>query len=530
MSIRRTIADAWRGITIGRALRQAETRSGSPLSTLSSPSDWLLQAIGGGPTKSGASVNEHTAFNVSAVRACVNFRANLIAMLPIKVYRKTSTGPEEQRDHPLARLFRGRVSGAQTRFKWVHSSQVCFDIGGNAYSRVIRNAYAEPERILWCKPAEITPLLNPATGATSFRLPGGTELPQWEMLHIANLATNGVTGRSPLADLREAVGLALTSEEFTARTFANGNRKPGVLVGGPAMTKSKADDFLAFWMQHYAGAANAGKSPLLFGGMEWRDAGFTSQEAELLGMRKFSIEEIARVYQIPLHLVGSTDKATTWGSGIAELNQGLVDHTLQPMCKNWEEEMNTTLLTERELDEGYYIKFTVDALLRGSPEDRAKYYQAMRAIAAMDVNQIRRLEEMPEYPDAWAGDPRQPLNNQGGGGTAPAAPDPAAAEAEAEAHRTRAQHELLAAIRTLPKPEVHVAAPVITFAERSIVADIEVAAPAITVESPQVNFAAGSIRSEVKVEPAEVTVHLPKPGTKTVLRDAAGRATGIVEE
>ena len=410
--------DALRGVQIGRSLRSAEHRSASS-SNLTAPSGDLLAALGGGPTKSGASVNENTAFNVSAVRACVNFRANLIAMLPVKVYQKTSSGPVEQRDHPLARLLRGRVSAAHTSFKWRHCSQVCFDLGGNAYSRIYRDAFYEVTRIVWKKPGDITPLENSRTDEIGWRVAGQGDLYAHEILHVANLSTNGRTGRSPLADLRESVGLALTAEEFTGRTFANGNRKPGVLVGGPTMNKDKADAFLDFWLKHYAGAQNAGKSPLLFGGMDWKDAGFSNADAELLGMRKFSIEEIARVYQIPLHLVGSTDKSTTWGSGIEQLNQGLVDFLLAPLCENWEAEMETTLLTEQEQAEGVYIKFSVDALLRGSPETRAKVYAIMRGIAAMDVNQIRQLEDWQIYerPDGVFDDPRLPMNNQGGQAT-----------------------------------------------------------------------------------------------------------------
>lgn len=406
------IADAWRGVQVGREMRSAT-------SSLTTPEPWLLAAINGGPTKSGASVNENTAFNVPAVRACVGFRAGLVSSLPLKLYRKTATGPKEQRDHPLSKMFRGRVSPAQTKVKWMSCKQVAFDIGGNGYSRVYRDTYADLTAIRWLKAGDVTPLENKATGAVAFDVQGMGRLQQWDVLHFANLSTNGITGRSPLSDLREAIGLALTAEEFTGRSFSNGNRKPGVLVGGQGMTATKAQEFLSFWMKNYAGAPNAGKSPLLFGGMDWKDAGFSNADAELLGMRKFSIEEIARVYQIPLHLVGSTDKATTWGSGIEQLNQGLVDYMLGPLCEAHEAEMDTTLLTEREQEEGYYIKFAVDALLRGSPETRAKVYQIMRGIAAMDVNQIRRLEEWEEYPDGWAGDPRQPMNNQGGGGAKP---------------------------------------------------------------------------------------------------------------
>lgn len=401
------LGQAWTDYRTGREIR----------SSLTSPDGSLLQAFGSLASKSGASVSENTAFNVSVIRACIDVRALLVAMLPLKVYQRTARGPEEVRDHPLARLLRGRVNPHTTSYKWRYLSQVSHDLGGNAYSRIQRDRFFAIEAIRWTKPSDIVPLHNRETEAVAFEFRGqrlGTD----QVLHVANLSTNGITGRSPLADLRESVGLALTAEEFTARTFSNGNRKAGIFVQ-PTGDAAKAQQFLDFWTKNYSGAANAGKTPFLFG-VDWKDAGFSNADAELMSIRKFSVEEIARVYHLPLHLIGSTEKATTWGSGVEQLNRGLVDYTLAPLCANWEAEMNTTLLTEQEQDDGYYVRFVVDALLRGNLQQRAQVYQIMRNIAAMDVNQIRRLEDWTEYPDGWAGDPRLPMNNQGGLAAAPA--------------------------------------------------------------------------------------------------------------
>lgn len=395
-----------------RSLR-ADLRAGRELrSSLTDPAAWLSSWFGGIASKSGASVNENTAFNVSAVRACIDFRAMLVAMLPLRLYRRTATGPEEQRDHPLSRLLRGKVNESQTSFKWRYAAQVCHDLGGNAYARIERDRFFSVQAIRYARPAHVEVRQHPDTEAVAYaykgRLVGAAE-----MLHVANLSTNGITGRSPLSDLREVVGLALTAEEFTSRTFANGNRKPGVFTGAPNVDLAKAKAAAEAYHREYGGAPNAGKAPFIVG-FDWKESGFSNADAELMAMRKFSIEEIARVYHLPLHLIGSTEKATTWGSGVEQLNRGLVDYTLAPLCANWEAEMNTTLLTEQEQEDGYYIKFIVDALLRGNPVQRAQFYQTMRSIAAMDVQQIRRLEDWTEYPDAWAGDPRLPMNNQGG--------------------------------------------------------------------------------------------------------------------
>jgi len=408
-------ADEARTARVALAAQRAGPAPREARSSLTAPESWLTAWFGGGAVKSGATVSEHTAFNVAVVRACIDVRALLVAMLPVKVYLRTPKGPEEQRDHAVARLLRGRVSDSQTSFKWRYASQVCHDLGGNAYSRIVRDRYGAPESIRFTKPADIAPRWNPDTEVLAYEHKGRV-LTRDEVLHIANLSTNGLTGRSPLADLREVVGLAMTAEEFTARTFANGNRKPGVFTAHPGVSDlSKAKAAAEAYHTQYGGAQNAGKAPFIVG-YDWKESGFSNADAELMALRKFSLEEVARVYHLPLHLLGAT--GPTLGSGVEQLNRALVDYTLAPLCANWEAEMNTTLLTEQEQDEGYYVKFVVDALLRGNPLQRAQVYQILRSIAAMDVNQIRRLEEWGEYPDGWAGDPRLPMNNQGGIATA----------------------------------------------------------------------------------------------------------------
>lgn len=407
-------------VALSRSREQRAQVSGG---SLKNPTEALLAAFGT-TTRSGAQVSEDTAFNVSTVRACINFRANLRAMLPLKLYRSTARGPEEQRDHPVSKLLRGRVGPAQNTFQWRHYNEVCTCLGGNGYTRIRRDTFADVVALEFREPAKVEPRILDSGRLVYHDRKTGEVLQDFEMLHNRGMSTNGLTGRSPLFDLRETVGLAMTAQTFAASTFVNGNRQPGVFQGPQGMTRERAEEFKKFWEQHYAGAANAGKNPMVFGGITWANAGFSLQDAELLLSRKFDVEEIARVYGVPLHMIGSTEKATTWGSGIEQLNRGLVDYVATPMIRADEIEMTDKLLTEREKDQGYYIRYALDALLRGSPEARAKFYEIMRRLAAMDVNQIRELEDMPLYPDAWAGDPRLPLNAQQSGQTGAGAPAP----------------------------------------------------------------------------------------------------------
>lgn len=467
---------AWADWRAGRELR----------SSLTAPESWLLSALGGGLAKSGATVNDHTAFTVSAVSACVNVLAQGVAMLPLKLYRRTSTGAEEATDHPLYHLLKRKPGTSQTSYQWRGYMQACLGLGGNAYSRIHRNAYAEVERIEWLRPSDIGGIeRHTRTGALAYRLHGERELvPDHGILHLRGLSTDGVRGRSPLADLRESVGLALTAQEFSARTFANGNRKPGVLVGGQTMTKARADEFLAFWMQHYAGAANAGKSPLLFGGMEWRDAGFSNADAELLLTRKFEVEEIARVYRVPLTLLQSMEKSTSFGTGIAELNRGYVTHTLTPWLVNWEMELEDKLLTEAEKAAGMFIKFNVGALLRGSPLEQAQKAEIERRARLRTANEYRAEQDLNEFPDTGANNLEWPLNAQESGQQSAPAPAP---EPDPALERTAFLADIDRAVRAAapaPAPIIHVAAPEVRVPEQPIALSLDLRPPAPAAPAP----------------------------------------------
>ena len=417
------------------AVRQAfrDMRAGREArSTLANPDSWLLAALGSGATKSGATVGEGTAFNVPTVAACVNILAQSIAMLPLKVYRRTATGAEEATDHRLSYLLKRKPGSAQTSYQWRAWMQTCLGLGGNGYSRIHRNSYFEIERIEPVKASDVE-VRRLEDGRLAYRLNGVPGLlPAEDMIHVRGLSSNGYTGRSPLQDLRESVGLALTAQEFAARSFLNGNRKPGIIQGAPGMTPAKATEFLNFWMANYAGANNAGKTPLIWGS-EWKDMGMSNQDAELLLTRKFEVEEIARAYRVPLTLLQSMEKSTSFGTGIAELSRGFVNYTLMPWLCNWEQELEDKLLTESEKrnDTGLFIKFNVAAMLRGSPLEQAQKAEIERRARLITVNEYRREQDKNEFADTGANNPDWPLNAQESGQQSTPATAPAASAASA---------------------------------------------------------------------------------------------------
>ena len=377
-----------------RAIR--EYRAAGGLSTFTEPQEWLMQ-IFGTQAKTGAIVNENSALTVATFASCVNILSSSISNFPLRLMRKTPKGAESAIDHPLFDLLQTAPNSTQTSFRWRSFEMACICLGGNGYSRIVRNPLGEIQEIRPMLPYKTQPRVLEGgmyDGMMVYAYQGEKLMPH-DVLHLRGLSTDGFYGISPIRALRETLGLSISMQEFTARTFNNGNRQPGVLKGPAQMNKEKAAEFLQAWQAQQAGAQNAGRTPLLFGGMDWVNAGFTNQDAELLLNRKFEKEEIAGWFRIPCVLIGDTDKTSSWGTGIEQLIRGFVSFTLQPHATNWEQEMNAALLTQAERKQGLFLKFDFGELLRGSVSDQANYLKTLWSVGAASSNEIRRQLHIP---------------------------------------------------------------------------------------------------------------------------------------
>lgn len=391
---------------IGSVVREKRATS-----SFTEPAEWLLQVFGT-QSKSGAIVNENSALTIATFGACVNILASSMSNLPLRVVRKTAKGIEPAEDHPLNFLLSREPNATQTSFRWRSFEMACLCLGGNGYTRIRRNQFFEVEELVPMLPGRTQPRALQGgnyDGMIVYNYGGEKLLPQ-DVLHLRGLSTDGFFGISPIRALRESLGLALTMQEFTARTFNNGARKPGIFEGAATMTREKAQEFQQFWQQNYGGAQNAGKNPFLFGGVTWKDAGFSNDDAQLLLMKNFERSEIASWFRIPEILIGNTDKTSSWGTGIEQLTRGFVTFTLAPWATNLEQEFDFSLLTKAEKLAGYAIKFDFDELLRGSPAEQAKYLQTLWQLGAASANEIRRAFHMTEIADGPGNLRYVPLN------------------------------------------------------------------------------------------------------------------------
>lgn len=403
-----------------RALRVDGLRAREKRSGIKQPSAELLAALSGGVVAaSGAAVTETSASTVPTFLACVGMLSDMLGALPCKLYRKTADGREEQSDHPAHGLISTMPGELHTSFELRRLAQAGCGFGGNGYIRVWRDSFFQPGELQWLRPIDVRPEL--------WKMPDGRRrvryqvdgvkglLSRTDIVHVQALSTDGLVGISPLRALRESLGLSLTQRQQAGKIYANGARFPGFLTAPPTLTKPQVDDSRKEWTEKQAGAENAGKTPILWGGWSYTATnGMSMQDAEFLESRKFERSEIATLFRLPEVLLGNSDKASSWGTGIETLTNGFLALTLNPWLVNWEQSLAFTLLTEEERRAGFYFRFTREALLQIAKEAQAKFFREMRDIGVYSVNDVRAKLEENDLPDAIGDNYRLPFNGSGG--------------------------------------------------------------------------------------------------------------------
>jgi HK97 family phage portal protein len=218
-----------------------------------------------------------------------------------------------------------------------------------------------------------------------------------DILHIPGLGFDGLVGYSPIFLARNAIGMALATEQFGATFFAN-NAQPGGILESPIVIKDH-DKLNKSWMEQFTGN-NAHRIAILEDGLKFHQLSIPYDAAQFLESRKFQIQEIARIFRVPLHLLDDLDKSSF--SNIEQQSLEFIKFTLQAWISRWEQSLQQALILPSEQNE-YYIRFNVDGLLRGDYESRMKGYSIGMQNGFMSPNDIRALEGMNLIPDEEGG-------------------------------------------------------------------------------------------------------------------------------
>lgn len=348
-------------------------------------------------SSSGANVTADTSMRVSAVYGCVSLLAGAISTLPLGVFERTKDG-RDKADHPYWWLFNEQASDG-----WTSASAIEYLISaklfyGDGFGRLLRTSRSnqvygwEPLHPLTVQPFK-------SNGRVLYRItPNGDKpytLDSADMIHLPSLGFDGLTSPSPITyAARESIGTAIAAQEFSGQFFNGGANFDYALKTAAKLDLKQLQELKASLL---ARAQNGGKGPLILsGGLEPAKLSVDSKDAEILATRLFTVEEICRIFGVPPHMVGHTDKTTSWGSGIESQGIGFVRYTLQRHLTPMQQELNRKLWPVRER---YFVEHITAALERGDLKGRYEAYRIALGRAGempfMEPDEVRRLENMP---------------------------------------------------------------------------------------------------------------------------------------
>jgi HK97 family phage portal protein len=348
---------------------------------------------------------------MTAVYSCVRILSETLAGLPLHVYKyNDSGGKEKYLKHPLYKLLHDEPNPEMTSFAFRETLMSHLLLWGNAYAQIIRNAKGEVISLYPLMPNKMT-VDRDANGRLFYLYQRSSEdvpslgkdnqvyLAPADVLHIPGLGFDGLVGYSPIAMAKNAVGLAIATEEYGAKFFANGAAPGGVLehpgtIKDPQKVKES-------WNAAYQGSANSHRVAVLEEGMKYQPIGISPEQAQFLETRKFQINEIARIFRVPPHMLADLEKSSF--SNIEQQSLEFVKYTLDPWVVRWEQSMCRALLSDSEKPT-VFIKFNVDGLLRGDYESRMSGYATARQNGWMSANDIRELENLDRIPAELGGD------------------------------------------------------------------------------------------------------------------------------
>ena len=363
-----------------------------------------------GGSSSGKAVTERSAMQMTAVYACVRILSEAIAGLPLHMYRyKEDGGKEKAIDHPLYLLLHDEPNPEMSSFVFRETLMTHLLLWGNAYAQIIRNGIGEVVALYPLMPNKMTVSRDEKGQLYYTYQKSQDELPKdnkntvvlhpSDVLHIPGLGFDGLVGYSPIAMAKNAIGLVIATEEYGAKFFANGAAPSGVLEH-PGTIKDPSRVREA-WQSQFGGSSNSGKVAVLEEGMKYTPISISPEQAQFLETRKFQINEIARIFRVPPHMVGDLEKSSF--SNIEQQSLEFVKYTLDPWVIRWEQSIQRTLLNPEE-KKTYFIKFNVEGLLRGDYQSRMNGYATARQNGWMCANDIRELENLDRIPAEEGGD------------------------------------------------------------------------------------------------------------------------------
>lgn len=410
------------GVKVPSAAPRASFQDAGGGIVIDSPQKLEEALRGGSITASGALVTPDSAMRVAAVYACVRIRSGVVANMPLHIKRRVDERTrEDASDHPVWSVLRRKPNRWQTPSQFKRMLQAHLMLRGNAYAMIVRSAGKvkeliplHPDRVK-CDQGDDLALKYTYTRKNGHKV----LLNQSEVFHLVGLTLDGVHGVSVITYARETIGLSLSMENHGATVFKNGARVSTVLIHPGKLGKDGLEFLRASLDDYRAGGESEGKALILEEKMDIKPLAMTAEDAQWIESRKFSRADIAMFFGVPPHMIGDTEKSTSWGTGIDAQTQGFVTFSAEDDLTTWEETVNRDLIGED--DPLLYARFNRNALVRGDLKTRWEAYVKALQWGVYSPNKVLELED--ENPrlggDIWYPPPNTAGDSTKDGGDEP---------------------------------------------------------------------------------------------------------------
>lgn len=351
-------------------------------------SEWLGE-------RQGVLVNPSTALKLAAVYTCVYVLSSSLAQLPLVVMRKVGNRIESGSDHAAYYLLHDEPNRWQTSYKWRETKQHHVLGWGNGYSRMVRSKRGELVSIEMHQPQNTSLVQNGNRWLYATQDEDGYPLAVAieDMAHVRALGSNGKMGVSIIRQHADTIGLGLAAVNYGREFFEGGGRPTGLITAKSSLNDNSWDRLKSVWAQAVTRLRQSeNKTLLLPADLDYKALTIAPEDAQFLDTRKMTRSEIAGLFNIPAHMINDLEKATF--SNISEQAIQFVVHTIMPWVQNWEQELNRRVFTRAERKAGYYIKFNLAGLMRGTPKERAEFYRIGIQDCWLDRNEVRAFEDM----------------------------------------------------------------------------------------------------------------------------------------
>jgi HK97 family phage portal protein len=407
-----------------------------PEGTTTSPSAWLVNLVQYGPNQSetaaGQPINETIAEGIAAIYACVHIISETVGQLPLKLYRKQNGGKEPDTNHPLYSVLHDLANTEMTAIEFREMQTRHLALYGRSYAQILRNPRNEVTALWPLHPSRMFVDRDPLNRKRFRYYMGKGEYATFlhdpakpPILHLRINSEDGLDGRSPLVINRESLAITKAADTYQAAWFGNG-AIPGMVLTHPGKLSDKAKENLRkSWLDKFMGARKSNRVAILEEDIKVNVVGVDPQKSQLDALRKLQIEEAARIYRVPLFMIQSQTKDTSWGSGIEQQMLGFVNMTLMPWLVAWQQAVGRDLLSAKAF-ETHEALFVLNALVRGDIKTRYDAYAVGRQNGFLNGDDIAEIEDLNPLPNGagkmyWMPSNYQPI--LGGGLPAVIEPD-----------------------------------------------------------------------------------------------------------